>query len=159
MRPGTPHERHASARAFEQLDRLHRHQAQGEVAPADREVASVGGDRLDAQSRRAPAQLLEQDGVEIERRHRVAGSRELERHPTGTRADIEDRPFRALRELQPERQIGTIGTALELVPEDSRRRARGGRPSGRIVPRGVHDHELLASPRAISSSRSESIAV
>ena len=56
MRARAAHERESPGLAAEQLDRLHRHDAQGEVASLERERASVGYDGLDGQSRSALAQ-------------------------------------------------------------------------------------------------------
>ena len=74
----------------------------------------------------------------------MARTGEIERHPAGAGANVEDRVAVALGQLPPQRQIGAVGAALQVVPDDVGR---------------AHDHALLASPRATSSSRRASIAV
>ena len=49
---------------------------------------------------------------------------EIECHPAGTGADIEDRVAVAFGELPPQRQIGAVGAALQVVPDDYRLRSR-----------------------------------
>ncbi len=99
----------------------------------------------------------------------MAGASEIERHPAAPSANVEDRVALALGQLPPQRQVGAIGATLQVVPDNRRgeRRpqgdgiaaGRGGHRRGARVLRGAHDHALLASPRATSSSRSDSIAV
>ncbi len=79
------------ARAAEQLHGLHRHQAQVEVAVerssnvrASAQTMSTSG--VPARSR----QSVEQLGIEVQRRHAMAGPRRDERHAAGARAHIED---------------------------------------------------------------------
>src|SRR5450631_1039241 len=79
----------------------------------------------------------------------MAFARQRQRYASAAGTDIEDPcggPLdrRAVRQLPPQRQIGAVGAALQVVPDDVLR---------------AHHHALRASPRAISSSRSASIAV
>ena len=79
----------------------------------------------------------------------MAGFCQGQRHPACAGAHIKDAgrvavDRRGVRELPPKRQVGAVATALQVVPHDL------GRP---------HHHALRASPRATSSSRSDSIAV
>ena len=85
----------------------------------------------------------------------MSGPRQLQRDATGTRADVQHRAGGAARQLLPQLQVGAIATALEVVPDDPRGRLLRRLALARIA----HDHELLTSPRATSSSRSESMAV
>ena len=88
----------------------------------------------------------------------MSGPGQLERDPAGARANLEDRPWIAGRQLAPQRQVRAVGAALEVVPHDfgvvARGRRRGAGAMGHAQP-----HALFASPRATSSSRSASIAV
>ncbi len=86
----TAQELQAPGRAAEQLDRLHRHDAQREVAPLERERARVGAHASRRLPRGALAQRREQLGVEVERGHAVPAAGEVERHAPGARADVED---------------------------------------------------------------------
>ena len=99
-------------------------------------VPGLGGARLED---------AEQLGVEVERGHGVAGVGEPERDPPGAGADVEDAFRGVARELAPQRQIGLVAAALDVVPD------------------GVlgDDHRQYASawPRRVSSSRSSSSAV
>ena len=68
-------------------------------------------------SPRTLSQHGEELGVEVERGDRVAGGGERERDAAGAGADVED-PVRGLgRQLVPERQVGRVGAALDVVPD------------------------------------------
>ncbi len=139
-----PQESHPLGHAAEQLEGLHRHEAQGEVAAGKLERPRVRAYALHLLLAGPALQRSKQVGVEVERGDTMARTGEIERHPARAGADIEDRVTVALGQLPPQRQIRAIGAALQVVPHD--------------LGRG-HDHALLASPRATSSSRRASIAV
>ena len=130
----------------EQVDRLHRNDAQGKRArrcgtrTRRRRSATTGQPAGRALS--AAAQLR----VALERVDRVAGPRQAQCDPAGSGADVEDRAAGGGRELEPEREVGGVGAALDVVPDD---------------PGGAHAsaHELAAAPRLTSRVRSSSIAV
>src|SRR5665213_3110028 len=65
----TAQERDSLGRVAEQLDRLHRDQAQPEVAAGELERTRVRAYRLDVEAHGSFAQSLEQGGVELERGH------------------------------------------------------------------------------------------
>jgi hypothetical protein len=73
----------------------------------------------------------------------VAARGEVEGDPAGPGAEVEHRAVRpsgVIRQRAPQRQVGGVGAALDVVPDH-------------VV------HELAAAPRRTSSSRSSSIAV
>ena len=74
----------------------------------------------------------------------MAGVGELERDAAGARADVEDALGRLAGELAPERQVGVVAAALDVVPDH-------------VV--GAHRQYASAWPRRVSSSRSSSSAV
>jgi hypothetical protein len=75
----------------------------------------------DGQVGAAPVELGEQVGIAIERDDLVSPPREVERHATGAGADVEDRPAGQRGELAPQRQIGRVRAAFEIVPEHAKR--------------------------------------
>ena len=141
----TAQERDSLLASAEQLDRLHRHEAQREVALGQRERARVSADGLETGLLSAFAQRPEQHVAAVERRDRVSGPRELQRHTAAAGADVEHATAAALRELAPERQVGAVAAALEVVPDDLLRKPR------RLAV--AHDHELLSL-----SARDEQLA-
>ena len=119
-----------------------------EVArPAGRTCAMSAHDGLDRQVAGARAQLVGQLGLEVDGDDVVAPPREVERDAARAGADVEDRPARRGRQLAPERQVGGVAAALDVVPDDV---------LGSVV---VTRTTPCAAPRATSSSRSASIAV
>ena len=48
----------------------------------------------------------------------MAGPGEVERHPAGAGADVEDPTAILGGQLAPQRQVGAVGAALEVVPDD-----------------------------------------
>ena len=96
----------------------------------------------------ARGQLGEQRAVEVERGHRVAGARQRQRHPAGAGADVEHRAGLRGGQLAPQRQVGRVGAALDVVPDhDLGDRER------------AHRQYSRACPRSASSWRSSSSAV
>ncbi len=91
---------------------------------------------------RARLELREQVGVEVERGDVVAGAGEVERDPAGARADVEHRARLLRGELAPQRQVGAVAAALDVVPADR-----------------AHRQYSLAAPRSESRPRSSSSAV
>jgi hypothetical protein len=147
----------------QELDRLHRHDDQGEALLAEVEARGVGlGDRdVELLRDRAVVQRREQVAVAVERDHGVAGARQVQRDAPGARPDVEDRAARLARQRPPQRQVGLIAAALDVVPDDHRRRGqRQRRLRDRAqVPASRHRQYSSASPRWASSSRSSSSAV
>jgi hypothetical protein len=47
----------------------------------------------------------------------VATLGKVECHPAGAGADVEDRPARGGGELAPQRQVGAVRRALDVVPD------------------------------------------
>lgn len=146
MRAGGAQEAGAPGRA-EQLDGLHRREDEPEAPAGQPEGAAVGDDGLHGEPARCGPhlQLGEELGVDVERDDVMALRGEVERDAAGPRADVEDRPGLGGGELAPERDVGVIGAALDVVPDDVGARRHANEPS--------------AAPRATSSSRSASIAV
>ena len=92
-----PEERDRASAPAEQLDRLHRHDAQREaLAEVERRERRrrPSWDRSGVHTGVSPervGELGEQLGISVERRDAVAGAREIQRHATGARADVEHR--------------------------------------------------------------------
>jgi hypothetical protein len=81
-------ERESPGRAAEKLDRLHRHDAQTEVMPAELECACVGAHDLDLQLRGALLQSAKQGRVEVKGCQDVPVPGEIERHSARPGADV-----------------------------------------------------------------------
>src|SRR5689334_8029853 len=158
MRTRTRHGGDALAGRLEQLEELHRGQDDVELAPQF-EAARVAddGSRADVAGRGALAQLRRQPWIEVETCNAVPGRRQIEGHAPGAAAEIEH-ATRAIRsggargEVAPKAEVGAVGAALEVVPDD-RRDLRGQRAQR------VHSQNGAAWPRAASSSRRSSRAV
>ena len=116
--------RRAARRAAEQLDRLHRHDAQREPAVED-ERPRVGDDRRDVEPVGARAQLREQLAIDVERRDLMTGARELERDSPGAGADVQDRSAMLGGEHQPQPKVLRVAPALDVVPDDAHAAPRG----------------------------------
>ena len=95
---------------------------------------------------RASLERREQLRVDVEPDHLVAAPGEVQGDPAGAAAELEDRAAAALGQLLPERQVGVVGAALDVVP-DRRPRVR------------AHRQNSFARPRSASSLRSSSRAV
>jgi hypothetical protein len=132
-----PQELRAAAGPAEELERLHRDDDEREPPVAEVEGARVGLGGLDGERARTVAQGGEQVAVAVERDDLEAAPREVERDPPGAGADVQHRPAVLLGELAPQRQVGVVGAALDVVPD-----------------RGAHPSALPPSTR-----RSSSIAV
>ena len=83
-------EGHAPLGSTQQLDRLHRHYAQGK-ALVERELARVGHYRAHLEPLSSLGQLFKQLAVEVERRDGVAGAGQVEADAAGAGPDVEDR--------------------------------------------------------------------
>src|SRR5271154_3045034 len=127
MGSGTLQERRAIGRSAKQLDRLHRHDAQAEVSAAQLQLPRVPAERLNAHPGRALSQRVEQSSIELERAHLVPGTSKIERDTTRACANVEYRIGNAglgrASQLPPERKIGAVMAALEVVPRDRDLRA------------------------------------
>ena len=78
----------------------------------------------------APRELGQQGRVHVHGRHGMSRARQRERHATGAATDLEHGGARCGgSELEPQRQIGAIRAALEVVPDDGLL----GRPRGLAV--------------------------
>ncbi len=119
----------------------------------EREGAGVGGDAGHGQAGGPGVEGVQQDRVALERVHGMSGSGEDEGHPPGPGPDVEDRARGGGGELEPEREVGRVGAALDVVPDD------GVGPRQRLAPAHATAHELAAAPRATSRARSSSMAV
>ena len=126
----------------QQLDRLHRHGDEREDALAGVEGRGVGDDGAHRQAVGALGQRGQQVRVDVERRDLVAGAGEVERHAPGAGADVEHRAAGLVRQLAPQRQVGGVGAALDVVPDHL----------------GVH-RQYSSWPRRLSTSLSSSSAV
>ena len=113
-------------------------------APGELEAGGVGllGADGEALALGARAQGREQLAVEVERGDVVAGAGEVQRHPAGAGADVEHRAGLGRRELAPQREVGGVAAALDVVPVDR-----------------AHRQYSLAAPRSLSRPRSSSSAV
>jgi hypothetical protein len=112
----------------EQLNRLHWHDAQRHWRRRQLEVAGVSADDLDRapggrpagdrQALRASLELAGQRLIALEGDYAMAATGQVECHPSRAGADIEDRPTSTrCGQLTPQRQIGGVGAALEVVPD------------------------------------------
>ena len=112
--------------------------------PAELEAGGVGllGADRDAGRLGAGGELGQQLAVEVERGDVVAVAGEVERHAPGAGADVEHRARLGLRQLAPQRQVGRVAAALDVVPDDR-----------------AHRQYSLAAPRSESRPRSSSSAV
>ncbi len=149
VREGRAQRRGAARLAAEQVHELHRRKDRREGA-AEIELAGVRAHRLDLDTGfGAPGGERVQELLrEVERRHVDAPAGEGERHASGPRPQLEHRPARLGGELGPDRQVGGVGAALDVVPDHLRVQ------SGR-----AHCQNSGASPRALSSRRSSISAV
>jgi hypothetical protein len=95
----------------------------------------------------APAQLLDQRRVGVERGDVDPAAGQVERDPPGPGADVEDGARRLGGQLAPELQVHVVAAALQVVPAHGVAGLRG------------HPKELPATPRRTSSRRRASIAV
>ena len=135
-----------SSAVGEQLHQLHRRQDQAELgarARSSRASATHGSQRqlagpLVAAPRAAPGR----GRAPIDR---VPAPGQVQGDAAGAAAELEDRPAGAPRQLLPERQVGAVGAALDVVPDH--------------VPRRAHRQNSFARPRSASSLRSSSRAV
>jgi len=116
----------ASCRAAQQLNGLHRHDAQREVAAAQLEGACVAHERAHGHALGALGERAQEDRVALQRGHAMARAREVQCHSSRARADVQDRAGARLGELAPQRQVGTVAAALQVMPDDLARDA--GRP-------------------------------
>jgi hypothetical protein len=150
--------RPASLLPAQELRDLHRRDDQGE-GPFELERSRVGDNGIDPHPALMTARPKrgDQPRVAVEPGDLVPPSGERERHPAGAAADLEDRSPSIGRELVPEREVGGVARALDVVPDDAvvRRRA-GRRPGG---PAAAHSDHLGATPRSASRSRRWSSAV
>ena len=146
--PRAPQERDPAVAAAEQLDRLHRHDAQREPPAPRSNVAGVRAHGVERELTGALGELVQQLVVEVERGDAVAARGEVERDPPGAGADVEHRVAVLAGERAPQRQVLGVAAALEVVPDDVQRRARSCRCQN-----------CATCPRAASSSRSSSSAV
>ena len=64
----------------------------------------------------APLELGRQLGVALDRDHLVAGAGQVEGHPPGARPQLEDGAGSRPGELLPERQVGVVGAAFDVMP-------------------------------------------
>ena len=87
-------------RAAEQLDRLHRHDAQREPRGRATNARASATTVAHVEPVGARAQLREQLAVEVERRDLMTGARQLERHAPGAGADVEHRAAVSSAELR-----------------------------------------------------------
>ena len=141
-RDGAPRGGEEAAALGQQLDRLHRHGDEREDPVAGVEAGGVGDERAHRQAVGALGQRGQQVGVDVERRDLVAGAGEVERHAPGAGADVEHRAAGLVRQLAPQRQVGDVGAALDVVPDHL----------------GVH-RQYSSCPRRLSTSLSSSSAV
>ena len=142
--------RGSRARSGQQLDRLHRDDRSSPKRRRARSRAASADDRLDAQPAPARArERREQLRLAVERGDRraprAASSSATRPVPAPTSSTG---PRSRARELPPQRQVGAVAAALDVVPDHQRREGRA----------------LIASapatwPRRASRSRSSSSAV
>jgi len=109
------------------------------------ECSRVGVQGLRRQPPGPRRERAEQLGVGVEADHLVPAAGQMEDDAAGPAAELEDRAAAALGQLLPERQVGLVAAALNVVPD------RGG---GR-----AHRQNSFAKPRSASSLRSSSRAV
>ena len=133
----------------QQLHGLHRRHDEREVAPLQREVArhrrrpsARPGPRRAARrsSSASSAGSMSSATTSWPRRARSSVTRPVPA-PTSRIG-----PLRRGGELAPERDVGVVAAALDVVPDD-------------VLGAGAHANDPVAAPRATSSSRSASIAV
>ena len=141
--------RHAtrSAPSASSCSELHRRQDQGELvlrARSRRASPTTASQRQPARAR--SRQRREQLRVEVEADTRVPAPGQVQGDPAGAAAEVEHRAAGRGRQLLPERQVGRVGAALDVVP-DHRRAGR------------AHRQNSFARPRSASSLRSSSSAV
>src|ERR1700751_6181280 len=98
MRAGAAQKRGALLAPVEQLQRVHRHDAEAEVAPLEREVARVREHALDRQLAGVRTERREQLRVSLERGDGKPRTGEEARDATGAGAVVEDRPAGACPE-------------------------------------------------------------
>ena len=129
----------------EELDRLHRHEAQVEWR-RDGEVPGVGvlGGHRQAAARRALGERREQPGVVIQGGDRRPTGGEVEGDPAGAGPHVEHGAGVAIGEAAPEHEVVAVAPAFEVMPDDRR------------VGSGAHPPLQNASPwpRRVSSARS-----
>ena len=106
------------------------------------ELAGVGGDGRERQAAAALLEHREQLRLEIDADHLVAASGQMQGDATGSAAEIDHGASGRARQLLPERQIGRVGAALDVVPD-----------------RDAHCQNSFARPRSASSLRSSISAV
>ena len=128
------------------MGELHRRDDRTE-ASLDLEPARVADRRLDRQARLrgTAAQLGYQGRRAVDSGHLEPPAGEMKCDPAGAAAELEHGPGRLGAELAPERQVGGVASAFDLVPDD-------------LLGRG-HRQYSGASPRALSRVRSSSSAV
>ena len=134
----------AFGRAAHDLEELHRCDRQRKGLRF-RQAAGVGQDARDLESAllRPPGQLVEQLGIRVQGRQCVPAIGQVERHPSRSCSEIQDRPGRPPRQLAPNRKVGGVAGAFEVVPDH----------------RVPHSDHRLARPRLVSMSRRSSRAV
>jgi hypothetical protein len=128
----------------QQLDGLHGDDDEGEGG-TELEERRVGGHGADVEPGGARRERRQQLRLAVQRGHGEARAREVERDAPGARADVEHRPALGRRELPPQRQVGVVAAALDVVPYHQRREA--------------HRQCPVTWPRSDSRSRRASSAV
>ena len=115
-------------------------------APAPARTRSPSSkSRASADDRPRPAALAprssqrgDQLRVAVEADHRVAAPGEVQGDPAGAAAEVEDRPVGRVGQLLPERQVGRVGAALDVVPD----RARPSRSSPELLRQAAVGEQL-----------------
>jgi len=137
----------AAGRVDQELDDLHRSEDEREAA-TESKGPGIGAHGLEAEAALAGAggAGVDQGRIGVEGNDIVASRREVEGDATGARAQLEDRPARALGELPPQREVGLVATALDVVPRHSG--IERGRGAARPCARRPHGDRRLARSRS-----------
>ena len=100
--------------------------------------ARVGADRLDARAPARSRRAASRPGSRSRAVTRWPARARSSAHATGAGADVENRrrPLaRAVGQLPPQREIGAVGAALQIVPDDPRGHRRATSPAARLPAR------------------------